>query len=65
MAKAKIRNYPIGPFPTVIAGAEVEGRPNFTTAGASGCVCLAAVVHSTVGMTFASATLLTSFPSRA
>lgn len=45
MAKTKIRNYPIGPFPVVLAGAEVEGKPNFVTAGACGCVCLDPILY--------------------
>ena len=45
MPKARIRNYPIGPFPVVLAGAEVDGKPGFATAGACGCVCLDPILY--------------------
>jgi len=45
VAKTKVKNYPVGPFPVVLAGAEVEGRPNFVTAGACGCVCLDPILY--------------------
>jgi flavin reductase (DIM6/NTAB) family NADH-FMN oxidoreductase RutF len=45
MAKIKIKNYPLGPFPTVIAGVEVEGKPNYVTLGACGVVCMEPVFY--------------------
>jgi flavin reductase (DIM6/NTAB) family NADH-FMN oxidoreductase RutF len=39
MHKVKIKNYPFGPFPVMIIGTMVNGKPNYTTAGAGGCVC--------------------------
>jgi flavin reductase (DIM6/NTAB) family NADH-FMN oxidoreductase RutF len=39
MTKIKIQNRPVGPFPTVLVGAEVNGKPNYTTIGACGVVC--------------------------
>lgn len=45
MKKTKIKNYPIGPFPTVLAGTDVNGKPNFVTAGACGVVCLEPVLY--------------------
>jgi flavin reductase (DIM6/NTAB) family NADH-FMN oxidoreductase RutF len=37
--KIKIKNYPIGPFPTALAGVRVDGQPNYITIGACGVVC--------------------------
>lgn len=45
MEKIKIKNYPIGPFPTVLAGAEVENKPNYVTVGACGVVCLEPILY--------------------
>ena len=45
MAKIKIQNRPFGPFPTVLVGAEVEARPNYTTAGACGVVSMEPVLY--------------------
>jgi flavin reductase (DIM6/NTAB) family NADH-FMN oxidoreductase RutF len=45
MQKTKIKNYSIGPFPTVLAGAHVHDRPNFAIAGAYGVVCLEPVLY--------------------
>jgi flavin reductase (DIM6/NTAB) family NADH-FMN oxidoreductase RutF len=45
MKKIKIKNYPVGPFPTVLAGADVQGKPNFVTAGACGVVCLEPILY--------------------
>jgi flavin reductase (DIM6/NTAB) family NADH-FMN oxidoreductase RutF len=45
MKKTKIKNYPIGPFPTVLAGAEVDGKPNYVTVGATGVVCMEPVLY--------------------
>ncbi len=39
MAKIKLQNRPVGPFPTVLAGADVNRKPNYTTIGACGVVC--------------------------
>ncbi|ATW28235.1 flavin reductase family protein [Candidatus Formimonas warabiya] len=40
MEKIKIPSRPFGPFPTVLVGAEVNGRPNYATLGACGVVSL-------------------------
>ncbi|MDP4092801.1 MAG: flavin reductase family protein [Bacillota bacterium] len=46
MQKVKINNYPmVNPAPVVIAGAEVDGKPNYATIGAFGVVCLAPVFY--------------------
>jgi flavin reductase (DIM6/NTAB) family NADH-FMN oxidoreductase RutF len=45
MKKLKIKNYPIGPFPTVLAGADVNGKPNYATIGACGVVCQEPVLY--------------------
>ncbi len=45
MAKIKIPNRPIGPFPTVLAGADVDGKPNYATIGACGVVSLEPVLY--------------------
>ena len=45
MTKIKIQNQPVGPFPTVLAGADVNGKPNFTTIGACGVVCQDPVLY--------------------
>lgn len=45
MEKVKIQNIPFGPFPTVIVGANVNDRPNFTTVGACGVVSLKPVLY--------------------
>ena len=34
MKKIKIQNQPFGPFPTMIIGADVNGKPNYVTVGA-------------------------------
>ena len=34
MTKTKIANIPFGPYITVLAGATVKGKPNYTTIGA-------------------------------
>jgi flavin reductase (DIM6/NTAB) family NADH-FMN oxidoreductase RutF len=40
MGKVKIKNYPmVSPTPIVLAGADVNGKPNYTTIGAFGVVC--------------------------
>jgi len=43
--KIKLPNRPVGPFPTVLAGVEVDGRPNYVTIGACGVVSLDAVLY--------------------
>ena len=45
MGKIKLPNRPFGPFPTVIAGVEVDGRPNYVTIGACGVVSLEPVLY--------------------
>lgn len=45
MDKVKLPNRPFGPFPTVLAGVEVNGRPNYVTVGACGVVSLNAVLY--------------------
>lgn len=45
MAKIKIPNRPVGPFPTVLAGANVQGKPNYATIGACGVVSLEPVLY--------------------
>jgi flavin reductase (DIM6/NTAB) family NADH-FMN oxidoreductase RutF len=44
MKNIKINNYPFGPFPVMLIGATVDGKSNFCTAGAGGCVCHAPVL---------------------
>jgi flavin reductase (DIM6/NTAB) family NADH-FMN oxidoreductase RutF len=44
MAKTRLPNQPVGPFPAMIVGAMVQGRPTYTTVGAGGCACLAPVL---------------------
>lgn len=43
--KVKLPNRPVGPLPTVLAGVEVDGRPNYVTIGACGVVSLDAVLY--------------------
>jgi flavin reductase (DIM6/NTAB) family NADH-FMN oxidoreductase RutF len=58
MEKSKLPNRPIGPFPTVLVGVEVNGKPNYVTIGACGVVSLEPVLyislksthHSTLGV---------------
>jgi flavin reductase (DIM6/NTAB) family NADH-FMN oxidoreductase RutF len=45
MGKIKLPSRPFGPFPTVIAGVEVNGRPNYVTIGACGVVSLEPVLY--------------------
>jgi flavin reductase (DIM6/NTAB) family NADH-FMN oxidoreductase RutF len=42
--KHRLANQPIGPFPAMIVGAVVDGKPTYTTVGAGGCACLAPVL---------------------
>lgn len=44
MGKVKLENQPIGPFPGMIVGAMVNGKPTYTAVGAGGCACLAPVL---------------------
>jgi flavin reductase (DIM6/NTAB) family NADH-FMN oxidoreductase RutF len=44
MEKIKIQNRPFGPFPTVLVGAEVNGKPNYVTVGACGVVSMKPVL---------------------
>jgi len=44
--KVKIKNYPmVSPAPTVLIGADVNGKPNYATVGAFGVVCLEPVFY--------------------
>lgn len=45
MEKVKLPNRPFGPFPTVLAGVDVGGKPNYVTIGACGVVSLDAVLY--------------------
>ena len=45
MPKVKIDKIPFGPFPAVLAGAEVDGKPNYATIGAYGVVCQEPVLY--------------------
>ncbi len=45
MEKIKLPNRPIGPFPTVLVGANVAGKPNYVTAGACGVVSLEPILY--------------------
>ena len=40
MKKIKLDNRPVGPFPAMLVGAAVNGRPTYTAVGAGGCACL-------------------------
>lgn len=45
MKKIKIQNRPLGPFPTILVGADVNGKPNYATVGACGVVSLKPVLY--------------------
>lgn len=45
MNKVKISNQPFGPFPLVLVGAEVNGKPNYAPVGAYGVVSLEPVIY--------------------
>lgn len=45
MQKVMVKNRPFGPFPTIIVGAEIDGRPNYTTIGACGVVSQKPVLY--------------------
>ena len=40
MNRIKLPNVPVGPFPAMIVGATINGKPTYTTVGAGGCACL-------------------------
>jgi flavin reductase (DIM6/NTAB) family NADH-FMN oxidoreductase RutF len=42
--KIKLENQPVGPFPAMLVGAIINGKPTYTTVGAGGCACLAPVL---------------------
>ena len=39
MKKIKLENQGVGPFPAMIVGAMMNGKPTYTLAGAGGCAC--------------------------
>jgi flavin reductase (DIM6/NTAB) family NADH-FMN oxidoreductase RutF len=45
MNKKKIANIPFGPYITVLAGALVNGKPNYATIGAYGVVCQKPILY--------------------
>ena len=45
MEKIKLQNRPFGPFPTVLVGADVNGKANYATLGAYGVVCLKPILY--------------------
>lgn len=45
MKKVKINNVPFGPFPAMLVGANVKGRPNYATVGACGVVSLKPLLY--------------------
>lgn len=45
MEKSKIANIPFGPYITVLAGATVQGKPNYATIGAYGVVSQRPVLY--------------------
>ncbi|APR01235.1 flavin reductase family protein [Clostridium botulinum] len=45
MKKIKLQNRPFGPFPTILVGADVNGKPNYVTVGACGVVSLKPVLY--------------------
>ncbi|VBB05885.1 Hypothetical protein LUCI_1096 [Lucifera butyrica] len=45
MKKIKMQNRPSGPFPTILVGADVNGRPDYTTVGACGVVSMEPVLY--------------------
>ena len=44
MKKIKLENRAVGPFPAMLVGAMVNGKPTYTTVGAGGCACLEPVL---------------------
>ena len=52
MNKIKIKNYPmINQIPAALAGADVNGKPNYATIGAFGVVCLEPVLYMSLKST--------------
>lgn len=45
MGKVKLRNMFIGPFPVILAGADVKGKPNYCAVGACGAVSREPVLY--------------------
>lgn len=45
MKKVKIKNVPFGPFPAILVGADVNGKPNYAAVGACGVVSLKPVLY--------------------
>jgi flavin reductase (DIM6/NTAB) family NADH-FMN oxidoreductase RutF len=45
MEKVKLKNMPFGPFPAVLVGANVDGKPNYATLGACGVVSMEPVLY--------------------
>jgi len=45
LRKVKIANWPLGPFPVALVGADVNGKPNYTTVGACGVVCQKPILY--------------------
>jgi len=43
--KIKLQNRPFGPFPTILVGADVNGKPNYATLGAYGIVSMKPVLY--------------------
>jgi flavin reductase (DIM6/NTAB) family NADH-FMN oxidoreductase RutF len=56
MEKIKLPNRPFGPFPTVLAGVEVNDKPNYITIGACGVVSLEPVLYISLKSTHYSTT---------
>ena len=58
MKKTRIPNQPVGPFPVMLVGVEVRGKPNYATIGACGMVTLEPLLyislkhghHTTIGV---------------
>ena len=44
MKKIKLKNNAVGPFPGMLVGATVGGKPTYTAVGAGGCACLEPVL---------------------
>ena len=44
MKKIKLQNQAVGPFPGMIVGAMMNGKPTYTTVGAGGCASLEPVL---------------------
>jgi flavin reductase (DIM6/NTAB) family NADH-FMN oxidoreductase RutF len=48
LKKTKLENQPVGPFPAMLVGAMMNGKPTYTTVGAGGCACLAPVLCASI-----------------